>query len=330
MIAKPQDLDPRELEAADWFARLSRTPIETGELTAFQRWSRDPANLAAYNHIEDVSRAVRGLRDDPVMRAAAKAALARPPQATKPRLAGDWRVWSAGLAVAGVVAGAVLVRGPLAGETYTTRVGEISSLRLNDGSQVRLNTDSQLRVRFSGGKRRVDLLRGEAYFEVAHDAARPFVVAAGGAQVRAVGTEFDVRRAGQEVRVALAQGRVAVTEKPASRDGWTLEPGQGLVLGSASSAPRPTPVDVAALTSWRTGTLTFRGVTLAQAVEDLNRYSKTKIVLDASAPRQLAVNGAFQAGDTTEFVAAATVLFGLTARTLPNGDIALSAKGAPT
>lgn len=330
MIAKMSDTDQRELEAADWFARLSRTPIETEELTRFQRWSRDPANLAAYNEIEDISRAVRGLRDDPAMRAAANEALARSPEQPRRHVAANWRAWSAGLALAGTIGAAVLLLRPLMAETYSTRIGEISSLRLDDGTLVRLNTDSKMRVRFSGGLRRVDLLRGQAYFEVAHDTARPFVVAAGLAQVRAVGTQFDVRRAGQQVRVVLAQGRVAVTEPQVGKDRWTLAPGQGLTLGGATSAPRPVAIDVDAATSWRTGTLTFHGATLAETVEELNRYSKTKIVLEASAPRDQSVNGAFQAGDTAEFISAATLLFGLKATPLDNGDIALSAKGAAT
>ncbi|NQE61497.1 FecR family protein [Caulobacter sp. RHG1] len=330
MIANTPETERRDLEAADWFARLSRTPIETEELTRFQRWSRDPANLAAYNEIEDISRAVRGLRDNPAMRKAAEAALARSPERPRRGPAADARFWSAGLALAGLIGVTIVVLKPFVGETYGTRIGEISSLRLDDGTQVRLNTDSKLRVRFSGAMRRVELLRGEAFFDVAHDKARPFVVAAGPAQVRAVGTQFDVRRDGQEVRVVLAQGRVAVTEQHDGEDGWTLAPGQGLVLGGAAASARPTAVDVAAATSWRTGAITFHGATLAETVKELNRYSKTKIILDASAPRDQVISGAFEAGDTAEFVSAATLLFGLKATKLKNGDIMLGANGAPT
>jgi transmembrane sensor len=325
MIAKDQDIDQRELEAADWFARLARVPIETEELTAFQRWSRDPANLAAYNHIEDISRAVRGLRDDPALRAAAKEALARPPERSGRALAADWRIWGGGLAFVSAIAAAVFVFKPLSVETYSTRVGEISSVRLDDGSQVRLNTDSKLRIRFSGGQRRVELLRGQAYFEVAHDAARPFVVAAGDAKVRAIGTQFDVRRLGEETQVVLAEGKVAVGQKATH---WTLTPGQGVTLGGADGRAPPRPVDVAAMTSWRTGRLTLHDVTLADAVAELNRYSKTKILLTTSAPGSLKISGAFEAGDLDDFVAAATTAYDLKDRRLPNGDIELSA-GAP-
>ena len=101
-------------------------------------------------------------------------------------------------------------------------------------------------------------------------------------------------------------------------------------MRAPSSSPRPAEVDVDALTSWRTGTLTFHNVTLADAVAELNRYSKTRIVLGASAPRQLVVNGAFRAGDTNEFISAASLLYGLKAQARPDGTIELRAQGAPT
>jgi transmembrane sensor len=325
MTHEKDGLGQRELEAADWYSRLNKVPIETEELTAFQRWQRDPANLAAYNQVEDLSRAVRAMRDDPALKAAAQEALARPPERAKPAGLSDWRIWGGGLAFAGVVAGALLVQKSLTAETYTTRVGEISSLRLDDGSQVRLNTDSKLRIRFTGGQRRVELLRGQAYFEVAHDTARPFVVAAGSAQVRAVGTQFDVRRTGPETRVVLAEGKVAVSEKDITR--WTLTPGQGLTLG-ASEPARPVSVDVSAATSWRTGRLIFHDQSLADAVAELNRYSKAKIVLSASAPASMKISGAFAAGDLSDFVAAATTAYDMKSRVLAGGDVELSA-GSP-
>jgi transmembrane sensor len=231
-----------------------------------------------------------------------------------------------GLVFATALAITTLSLKPLQADTYSTKIGEISSVRLDDGTEVRLNTDSTLRVRFAHGQRRVELVQGQAYFEVAHDPSRPFVVLAGGARVRAVGTQFDVRRSEGEVRVVLTEGRVAVTEKRSGET--TLTPGQAILLDGKRTAPRPSSVDVTALTSWRTGTLTFHNQTLADAVQELNRYSKTKIVLDASAPRQLVINGAFQAGDTHEFVAAASLLYGLKAKTRSDGDIELSAAGA--
>ena len=95
--------------------------------------------------------------------------------------------------------------------TFTTGVGEQWVVQLADGSSVRLDTDSRVRVRFSDGQRLVDLERGQAMFSVAHDAQRPFVVAAGDARVTAIGTVFDVQRQSAGVSVTLVSGAVDVT-----------------------------------------------------------------------------------------------------------------------
>src|SRR5690606_20728867 len=93
---------------------------------------------------------------------------------------------------------------------YATRPGEQKVATLKDGSRIALNTDTRLDVRFDAGRRRIRLDRGEAMFEVAHDADRPFVVVAGDTRVQALGTVFIVRRTGDDVVVTLVKGRVAV------------------------------------------------------------------------------------------------------------------------
>ncbi|MDB5456232.1 MAG: anti-FecI sigma factor, FecR, partial [Caulobacter sp.] len=195
--------------------------------------------------------------------------------------------------------------------TYSTAVGEQVSVGLEDGSRVRLNTDTRLRVRFGAGERRVELQRGQAFFEVAHDSGRPFIVVAGRAQVRAVGTRFDVRRDDGDVRVTLAEGRVAVRDDTLATKDWMLSPGQSLALGAHATSATPVPVDVPALTAWTTGHLSFRDMTLAEAVSEINRYSRSKIVLGPGAPADRRISGVFAAGDTDDFVAAVTALYAL-------------------
>ncbi len=320
-----------EREAADWFSRLSQTRVENEDLTAFAEWRRDPLNLAAYNRIEDISRAVRGLADDPEIQVAAREASSRPPERrdrwTVFRLTP--RVWGPTLGLAGVVAASVIGWLTFTAPTYSTAVGEQFSARLDDGSRVQLNTDTRLRVRFTGGVRRVELLRGQAFFEVAHDTQRPFIVAAGSTQVRAVGTKFDVRRDPGEVRVTLAEGKVAVHDGSGGGKDWMLVPGQSLDLGARAKLTRPTPVDVPATTAWTTGYLTFRDVTLAEAVTEINRYTRDKIVLGADAPADRKVSGMFPTGDTGDFIAAVTTLYGLKSTRRPDGGVQLAPVGKP-
>jgi len=225
-----------------------------------------------------------------------------------------------GLAGAGLVliAGATLA---LVGRglVYETRTGERAVVRLEDGSVLHLNTASKVSVRFAADVRRISLDRGEAFFDVAHDGRRPFLVSAGVADVRAVGTRFDVRRDGGQTRVTLVQGVVGVSQAGRS---WTLRPNQQLSLG-AGGAAAPQALDAASATSWTGGRLTFHETPLAEAVAEVNRYSEAKIDLAAPGYGGLRVNGVFDAGDTGAFVAAVTTLFPLKAQSARGGVVLL-------
>ena len=147
------------------------------------------------------------------------------------------------------------------------------------------------------------LARGEAFFEAAHDAARPFVVEADGTRVRAVGTKFDIRREPDLVRVTLLEGRVQVAnaDQPAST---TLSPNQQLTVTAKGVSP-VRQADVAEASAWTSGRLIFHETPLEDAVAEVNRYSSRKLVLDV--PVGLArtpVSGAFNTGDTHGFVSA--------------------------
>jgi transmembrane sensor len=189
---------------------------------------------------------------------------------------------------------------------------------------VRLNTDTALRVSLRRDVRRVTLLRGEAFFEAAHDAARPFIVTADHAEVRAIGTKFDVRRDPQAVRVTLLEGRVQVASETAPHPA-ILTPNQQLtVTRRGVSAPRA--ADPAEAAGWTTGRLTFHGVPLADAVAEANRYTRRRIVLDVGPEvARRPVSGVFDAGDTAALAAAVSQLFDLQPRAGPDGMIHLAA-----
>ncbi|OYX02509.1 MAG: hypothetical protein B7Z12_11985, partial [Caulobacter vibrioides] len=224
----------QDKEAAAWFTVLNdaTAEVENEDLEKFDKWIQRDGNRAAYRRIEDISSAAGALRNDTEMQAAARQALARPTQKQPgpARLSLRMpRLWG-GLALAGVVAaGLVILIGGQA-KTYETDVGERMTAHLDDGSTVELNTDTRLRVKFRLGERRLDLVKGQAFFNVAHDARRPFLVTAGPMEVRAVGTRFDVRHDGPGASVVLAQGKVQVRAKDVPEAAWTLSPGQELVL----------------------------------------------------------------------------------------------------
>jgi transmembrane sensor len=172
-------------EAARWFAQMSRASVTTEALREFRAWRRDAANAAAYAQIEATWDTAAALSADPEIAALTAATLRRRP----PRAAAATRRprWPLGLLAAGAM-GVAAVAGGLAvvGHPYSTGVGEQRLVVLADGSRVRLNTDSAIRVRYGPAERRLRLTRGEAFFEVAHNPDRPFVVEADGARVTAL------------------------------------------------------------------------------------------------------------------------------------------------
>lgn len=321
-------------EAADWFVRLNVGTIETEELEAFSIWKKaDPQNRAAYERLDDINKSMLALQDDPDLRAAAAEALARGPERKPARRrsgARRSRIMIAALAAACVVV-AVLGWSFATRADYVTGVGQTLSARLEDGSRIQLNTDTRLRVRYTRGERRIELLRGQAFFEVAHNAQRPFVVEAAGTEVRALGTRFDVRRIGQEVHVTLAQGSVEIRDPKVRPAPWRLSPGQTLAVAPAAPPTvAPKAVDVATATSWTTGKLRFDNVTLAEAVAELNRYSEDKIVLGEGVPADRRINGVFAADDRGGFIAAVSSLYGLDTVRRLNGDLELRPVAGPS
>jgi len=309
-------------EAAGWFARLGRIPIETQTIKDFQAWRQSPENSAAYAAVEARWTAAARLRDDPEIQAATEDALRqhRVGRRSTPHAA---RIMLGAGLLAACAVGAWLMLADAPSTTYATGVGEQHLAVLKDGSRIRLNTDTIVRVKFSPAERRIILQKGEAFFEAAHDPSRPFVVEADGARIRAVGTKFDVRMGASNVRVTLLEGRVQVghADRP---DQALLLPNQQLVVTRAFVSAA-TPVDGAQASSWTTGRLVFRGVALAAAVDEINRYTTRKIVLEA--PAALAgqpVSGSFDPGDPKAFVEAATSLFDLQADWSADNSVRLS------
>lgn len=302
----------RATEASEWFTVMTRPSIDPEDLENFRIWRRDPENAAAFAKVQKGWEAAGGLAERPSIAAATEAVLAKYP--AKAGVVGPSRRFllapvSLGLAGLLVVGGGVFVAWREMIPQYSTAVGGQRLEVLADGSRLHLNTDTKVRVEFGDAERRVVLEHGQAFFEVAHDAARPFVVVADGTRVRALGTKFDVRHDSAAVRVTLVQGRVQVS----ARDGRdvVLAPGEA-VVADRGGVSRPAATNATSVASWTTGQITLSGVPLRDAVAEVNRYSERKVVLEA--PDAVAgelVSGQFVAGDVENFVAGARSLYGL-------------------
>lgn len=312
-----------QAEAADWFARLGASPISTQTVRDFQAWRDDPAHDAAYAEVEAFWEASGRHAADPEILRLTEQALTRRPALQLPAWLRSPRTrWSLAIAGLAVAAGLTALAATQLSPTYTTAPTEQRVLRLADGSRLHLNVDSQVSVRFRGAERRIRLTRGEAFFEVAHDASRPFIVDAGGADVRALGTKFDVRRDDGRVQVTLVEGVVRVN-RDRSPEAWTLAPNQQLTVARTTATKRSL-ADPAPATSWTTGRLTFHETPLAAAVAEVNRYSDRKVALDGADLSGRLVSGVFDVGDTPAFAKGVAMLFDLKATTAPDGSIRLS------
>ena len=229
-----------------------------------------------------------------------------------------------GAIAASLGAAVVLAPGWLAaGREFETALGEVRSVPLDDGSVVWLNTESKIRVAYNGERRGVTLLSGEAWFEVAKDSTRPFIVSANALDVRAVGTSFSVSRLeGRAVEVLVREGIVDVNRpRGASAPTIRLPAGSGARGDSAGAiiALRPGVAAVSRTQSWRQGLLDFEGVTLDEAARTFARYSDQRIIIDDPATGRRSITGLFASTDPAGFARAAALSLNLRTRTTPQG-----------
>lgn len=187
--------------------------------------------------------------------------------------------------------------------TYITEVGEQRVLTLEDGSIIRLNSRSEVKVRMLPEQRLIELVDGQALFEVAKDPQRPFIVRSGNVTTRAVGTQFDVYRKPTGTVVTVVEGQVEVRTEPAV---WNVDTGiEGLavpvsvkageqvIVGRAGAIEQHRDANVNAATRWLQQELVFEGQPLSAVVEEFNRYQRVPIVLDDPALGELRVNAVF-------------------------------------
>lgn len=309
------DMRTVEAAAARWFARLHGQPIAPEVEAEFDAWlDQSAAHREAYMRCELTLALTRGLVNDADLMvdmeacermAANDEAEARAEEAARQRMRAQrpWWLSAAAAVVLAVVTGSYFFAHREQVEEYQTRVGEQRRVVLADRSTMYLNTDTSLTVRFSDEKRRVDVLKGEAFFSVSHDKSRPFEVYAAGGMVRAVGTEFGVQVDRGRVTVSVLEGAVVVVPEQqlptnggvvavppltanmsvSYRAGGTLEPVQA--------------ADARRINAWREGKLVFESVPLQEAIAEFNRYTTHKVSLQSGEARQRPVSGVIKIGD---------------------------------
>jgi transmembrane sensor len=293
-----------EAIAAEWLAREDRG-LTAEEQGALQAWlAASSLNRVSY------------LRLKAVWQRADRLAALKSPLPSRPPA----RIWSRPVAAAIaasllVLAGAgwfVLQQRLPAGQDYATGIGERQAVRLADGTQIELNTNTRLHAEVTRMRRIVTLETGEAYFDVVHDAERPFTVNAGNRRITDLGTKFSVFRKDDDVRVVVKEGRVQVEQIGQSlASPLVAQAGREVIAkGSETLLTSKPDHEISNDLSWRQGMLVFNQQTLAEVAEQFNRYNHRHIEVAGSA-RNIRIGGSFKADNVDVFVTLLHRGFGL-------------------
>jgi transmembrane sensor len=305
-------------EAAVWIWRMDSPAVAAADRQAFEAWLRqDPRHRRAAAELSSVWGALDGLaeakREEKIATFTNTAKL--PPLRHAQR---RWFAAAALLAAVAVTVGALWLQRGSESQTLATAVGQQRNVTLADGSIVTLNTNTIVETALRRHSREIYLRKGEAHFQVAHDRARPFLVHAGDAVVRAVGTAFEVRvLTDQHVDVVVNEGRVEVQAAPAAPSSpypsahprpaaattvRALNAGERLSTASRDYAVTAiTAQQMSSELAWREGAIIFDGEPLSAAIAEIERYTDARIVISDPQIAELRVGGRFRTGDMQEF-----------------------------
>lgn len=254
-------------EAAEWSVMLLDDPGDADLRRRFEAWrGRSAENSAAWDEIQHTAMLV----DEALPDYAAEWRL------TPARKRRTWLTATAALALVALVAWSampsVLLR--LEADQVTT-TGELRTVQLPDGSAVTMAPESLIAVSYTSAERNIELLQGEAFFEVTPDPGRPFKVRTKWAQAAVLGTRFDVRLSTAGVTVAVEEGSVLV-EGGQHRE--TLLTGQAIEVASSGSFQRAT-VEAASIAIWRKGLVYLKDQPMGSAVDEIRRYFPGRILV---------------------------------------------------
>jgi transmembrane sensor len=326
--AGPESRQAIEEQASAFVARL-QGDVGARERQAIRDWiEADPHHAVAFARMEAAWEAGERLRACPPP-VEAEPAQAEVGITSTPRPLLSRRSILAGSAAATLVAavGTAIWRYAQDVELYRTRLGERRNILLADGSRIHLNTASTVEVSLRKDSRRIHLVKGEALFEVAHDSSRPFLVDAGAAKLRAVGTAFNVRIREAVVELTVTQGVVAVAENTAAVqrvDARHVAAGDGAVIRGGAVAPTAlNPNLLRQRVAWQDGVIELDGETLSQAVDEFNRYRSQPIIVGDPRLANLRVGGRFEVDEASKFLTAVEGSFPVQAIIADDGSILL-------
>lgn len=291
-----------EIEASEWLVAMSDRTVSLEERAKFESWLKaDPEHARIYGAQKSAWHATARMPH------LLEEALASELPVSSSRHSPSWYAAIAASFALVALAGVLAVSHfgwPWRGTQYETAAAQVKDVKLEDGTLVTLGAASHIDVEFGKGVRRVLLTRGEAFFEVARDTNRPFVVTAGDTQVRVLGTKFDVHYGPRTVRVSVLEGRVEVVKVGEEVGAATPHPDarkQVLTAGEAAIAEKSGVIATTAslksedLGAWRQGRLVYVDARLRDVVADINRYYDGRIELADDTVGDMQLTAAFRA-----------------------------------
>lgn len=227
--------------------------------------------------------------------------------------------------------------------SYVTIVGQQMDVTFDDGSVIHLNTNSRIETEFTDEKRIIKLVKGEALFEVAHDANRPFIVYAGDRLVQAIGTKFVIHLGSENIKVTVTDGKVkmskvalnktltdikALNNTDIQKDDVYIIKGEKVTVGSdhTPKITRIKPENMQRELSWIDGKLIFANEELFDVIEEINRYVDVKIVLKDPSLHKIPISGRFDLADSDALIEAIELSFNMTSQRLGTNQVLLTKK----
>ena len=301
MKITPPSSDPLQTQAVDWLLRIRSENCTETEHHAFNIWLEESAShRQAY---ETVQAQWDWMEQFKVMNFPARNAALRYRGKSPRRLI----IYSAAASLLLALGLATFSPNGWLGfpRTYVAEKGDRQTITLADGSSIDLNTESEVRIHFNRWQRKVEMIKGEAFFTVTHDTERPFEVRAGSGRIRDIGTAFEVYIKPEQVIVAVQEGIVEV-QALKKRE---LTAGQQLAFNDIGEFQVLQGQDVAGLTAWRQGKLVFRNRRLDDVLTEVGRYHDTRIRLQNETLGKLRVSGTFHTAELNDTLnAIATIL----------------------
>ncbi len=310
-------------QAIDWVARQAKGGLTPDEQAAFDAWyDADSRHQGAHLRAQGLWQSLDEVQVDPEW-------LVEPIRRT-PRRAVSRRhllLGVSGVAAAAAAGGWVWLSRP---KSLRTRLGEFRKVPLPDRSVASLNTDSHVEVAVTQDVRRVVLVKGEAWFAVAKDPGKPFVVEADDVRVKAVGTAFSVRRKASGVEVIVTEGTVATWRQDLHAEPRLVKAGEAAFVSTTTPV-----IDVSnsagaeARLAWRDGNIVLQNDTLSDAVGEFNRYNSQKIVVADPALLDKRFVGVYHVDQPGQFAEAVKLLLNIPVSVSPDRIVIGGAENAP-